>query len=90
MPPKYRHECERCGLVAEIERAGRFRDEDFQEVLHELFDEQREHQLTICALWGARAARDRFKAQRDALEAKLHWLANRELDLELENEGCPF
>lgn len=38
MPPKLRHECERCGLVAEIERAGRYRDDDFLEVLQERFD----------------------------------------------------
>ena len=35
MPPKLRHECARCGLIAEFERAGRFRDQDFYELLHE-------------------------------------------------------
>jgi hypothetical protein len=34
---KLRHECERCGLAAEFERAGRFRDQDFYELLHEYF-----------------------------------------------------
>jgi hypothetical protein len=34
---KLRHECERCGLAAEFERAGRFRDPDFYELLHEYF-----------------------------------------------------
>lgn len=29
---KLRHECERCGLAAEFERAGRFRDADYQEL----------------------------------------------------------
>lgn len=37
MPPKLRHACERCGLEAVFERAGRFRDEDFVELLHEYF-----------------------------------------------------
>lgn len=32
MPTKLRHECERCGLAAEFERVGRFRDEDYQEL----------------------------------------------------------
>lgn len=37
MAAKLRHECERCGLVATIERAGRFRDQDFYELLQEHF-----------------------------------------------------
>lgn len=35
MAVKLRHVCERCGLIAEFERAGRFRDEDYLELLHE-------------------------------------------------------
>lgn len=35
MAKKLRHECERCGLAAEFERAGRFRDEDYRELFQE-------------------------------------------------------
>lgn len=38
MRAKLRHECERCGLIAEFERAGRFTDDDFYEVFHERMD----------------------------------------------------
>lgn len=57
MPPKLRHECERCGLVAEFERAGRFRDEDF----HEVFQERLEFEARL---------RQRTREHRD-LAAKL-------------------
>lgn len=49
MAYKLRHECERCGLAAEFERAGRFRDEDFYELLQDYF--ALEHSL---ALWRER------------------------------------
>ena len=42
MPPKLRHACERCGLEVVLERAGRFRDEDFYELLHEYFALERQ------------------------------------------------
>ena len=35
MAKKLRHECERCGLAAEFERVGKFRDDDFLELWHE-------------------------------------------------------
>jgi len=38
MARKYRHECERCGLTAELERVGRFSDDSFLELHHDYFD----------------------------------------------------
>lgn len=37
MVAKVRHQCERCGLEAVLERAGRFRDEDYHELLQDYF-----------------------------------------------------
>ena len=42
MPPKLRHACERCGLEAVFERAGRFRDEDYHGLLQEHFALERD------------------------------------------------
>ena len=76
---KLRHECERCGLIAELERAGRFRDDDYIELLHDYFDLERELNLMIFSLHGARDARDLAKA-------RLHWLQNPVIDIELQPE----
>lgn len=35
MAAKFRHECQRCGLVGELERVGRFGDESYIELLHD-------------------------------------------------------
>ena len=79
MRPKLRHACERCGLEAVFERAGRFSDEDYLELLHEYFALEHDHQLTLAALSGARAGRDMAKA-------RLHYLKNPVMDLLIEPE----
>lgn len=75
MPPKLRHQCERCGLVADFERAGRFRDQDFYELLQEYFELEHEHILTLYSLAGAREGRDRLRARLDALAAPVPEIA---------------
>lgn len=47
MAYKYRHECERCGLQVALERVGRFRDDDYHELLQDYFALELElHQTT--------------------------------------------
>lgn len=35
MAAKFHHECERCGQIALLERVGRFRDDDYNELWQE-------------------------------------------------------
>lgn len=81
MPPKLRHECERCGLVAEIERAGRYRDEDYLELF-------RAHMELDQAMRGVQALRHNAEAR---LKAALLKIADLEaLVPEPEAEKLPF
>jgi hypothetical protein len=54
------HTCECCGALSLIERAGRFRDDDFVELLHDYLDLEREY----------RTAKARLEHEID----KLRWL----------------
>lgn len=93
MRPKVRHECERCGLIAVLERAGRFRDEDFLELLHDYFDLEQEHRQ-VQAL--RHLAESRLKAARERID-QLRELVNMLPDpvpeievIDADEEGLPF
>ena len=62
-------ECERCGHQHTVERAGRFRDEDFYELFHDYSDLEAESKRVI-----ARLELELAKALRDAQEWR--WLAD--------------
>ena len=67
-PPKLRVDCERCGLTAHVERAGRFRDEDFYELLQEYFALEHHHSVRVHYLAAKlAAARERIEQMRELL-----------------------
>lgn len=79
MRAKYRHECEHCGFVAELERAGRFRDEDVYEIhLHYEQELRRERVLRHLAESRLAAARERI----DQLRELVNWLPDPVSDIE--------
>lgn len=47
MVAKIRHQCERCGLEAVLERAGRFRDDDYYEMFQEHMELDAAHRQLI-------------------------------------------
>ena len=71
MPPKLRHECERCGLVAELERAGRYRDADYLELFHEYMALEQDLKIEMMcrATLAERVAQ--LAIERDALKAQV-------------------
>lgn len=92
MPRKVRYSCERCGLTAELVRAGRFRDEDFYELLQDYFTLERilgrEQAMRHLAASRLSAARERI----DQLRELVNMLPDPipEVDAVDEEAGCQF
>ena len=92
MAAKVRHHCERCGLEAVLERAGRFRDEDFLEIWHDLMEV--EHALKLLRREHARLELRYFKVlfALEHAEAAIGFeQALREAEGRIkQEESCPF
>lgn len=91
VPRKVRHQCERCGLEAVLERAGRFRDEDFYELLQDYFalerilgKEQAMRHLAESRLAMARSRIDQLRELVNTLPDPVP-----EIDF-VDEEACPF
>ncbi len=80
MAPKIRAACERCGLEAVFERAGRFRDGDFIELLHDYFalEQELKYENACRRMLAERIAQ--LVAERAA----------RVEHVDQDAEGCPF
>lgn len=81
MVAKVRHECERCGQEAVLERAGRYRDEDYVELF-------RAHMELEQAMRGVQAIRQRTEHELARAREEIESL--RALIPQPEPEGCPF
>lgn len=93
MRPKVRHECERCGLEAVLERAGRFRDEDFYELLQDYFALEIELRQAQALRHLAETRLARARERIDQLRELVNMLPDPVPEIEAidaDEEGCPF
>lgn len=92
MRHKVRHECERCGLVAELERAGRFRDEDVYEIHQDYYALEAElrqmRALRHLAETRLAAARERIDQLRELVNSLPDPVP--EIEFVADEEECPF
>lgn len=92
MVAKVRHACERCGLEAVLERAGRFRDEDVYEIHQDYYAleaELRQAQaLRHLAEARLQAARERIDQLRELVNALPDPVPD--IAVEEEESGVPF
>ena len=93
MRAKVRHECERCGLVAELERAGRFGDVSYLELLQDYFDIEWQWRQDRARRHLAETQLAMAYERIDQLRALVNELPDPVPDVEFvaeDEEGCPF